>query len=946
MIAALTIILGRVVSLAAANGLADHPIAARSVTYLNQGWEAHTTVPGPNKGHKKRITVPATVPGDLITDLQRFESGAPEVAVGDPLYELNWLEQSKIWDGHTWTYSTNFTVPSGGTSMLVFDGVKMGARVLVDGKPLINITDQFLRYSGIVPAGRHQLSLVFDPSIDCAGRWMSCTGGWDWAPYTNTFQDGIPTFSKGIWKSVYVAQVASGGAAIMHVVPQIKYAGEYPVEPLTDESHGGFEVTVKVHMWAESAVQGMLTVRGNWEGGTATQRVSVSKGDSALTLEMPTRAKAVKLWWPVGHGAQPLYNLSVIFTPSGVDAAQVTTNRRIGFRFFALVTGNDTDPNYVAASKGKDGTASLGMLWRINGAAIFSKGANMIPMEELEGRMSAAAHRRLVQSAVDGGMNTLRVWGGGMFLPREWYEACDELGILVFHDMQYAQNGHSPKNEPIQEAELRHQIRRLSNHPSIVMWDGCNECQVVMGTDTGIYATFVMTVVAEEDASRVVWPSCPALGWTGGVHRLTSIPNGLPLTTPSSGLLIELHGPYQHGAGFPTVNNGGSYAPVSPSMHGAMPIEIPRKHGTTIGLGQANIFGSEFGAAVFSSFESMAPTLAKEHWGIHGGAPPDTCRGPGSSAGGLCTGNNTMAQRNYACDNIIVEYFGWSDFEMVGEAAFKQQLWQCMVGQALLIKSNIETRRSTNQFGIIVWQYNEIWPTGGWGSIEYGTVGFTSGQVLGGRWKPLHYWYKKSLFADVMATCGKSSSGTSVACYIKNDLPRVFTGEVDVSSVAFKTGEMKSFKVMQVSMPAGAGTIQWFEVEGIELGSLGKEAMLIVTVTESGGKVVCDNAVGFTAPKNMNLPQAHVSARVADKQNEDGTIDIDVVADAFALYVTLTTLAQGRFEDNAFVMLPGVRTMKFLPFAGFDAAELRRSLRVEHVATYAASDGLHRTEFI
>ena len=53
-----------------------------------------------------------------------------------------------------------------------------------------------------------------------------------------------------------------------------------------------------------------------------------------------------------------------------------------GFRFFALVTGNDTDPAYVAASKGKDGTASLGMLWRINGAAIFVKGANMIPMDE------------------------------------------------------------------------------------------------------------------------------------------------------------------------------------------------------------------------------------------------------------------------------------------------------------------------------------------------------------------------------------------------------------------------------------------------------------------------------------------------------------------------------------------------------------------------------------
>ena len=45
--------------------------------------------------------------------------------------------------------------------------------------------------------------------------------------------------------------------------------------------------------------------------------------------------------------------------------------------------------------------------------------------------MAENAHRQMVQSAVDGGMNTLRVWGGGMFLPRVWYEACDELGVMV-----------------------------------------------------------------------------------------------------------------------------------------------------------------------------------------------------------------------------------------------------------------------------------------------------------------------------------------------------------------------------------------------------------------------------------------------------------------------------------------------------------------------------------
>ena len=73
-----------------------------------------------------------------------------------------------------------------------------------------------------------------------------------------------------------------------------------------------------------------------------------------------------------------------------------------------------------------------------------------------------------------------------MFLPDAFYDACDEFGILIYHDMQYAQEGHSPAVGAPQDPELRYQIRRLSSHPSIAIWDGCNECQVVLNTSTGI----------------------------------------------------------------------------------------------------------------------------------------------------------------------------------------------------------------------------------------------------------------------------------------------------------------------------------------------------------------------------------------------------------------------------------------------------------------------------
>ena len=87
---------------------------------------------------------------------------------------------------------------------------------------------------------------------------------------------------------------------------------------------------------------------------------------------------------------------------------------------------------------------------------------------------------------------------------------------MVYHDMAYASDAgktHGPIATPTQHAELRHQIRRLSHHPAIVLWDGNNEVPVNMWQPSGVFASFVMTVVAQEDQSRAVWPSSPSRGW-------------------------------------------------------------------------------------------------------------------------------------------------------------------------------------------------------------------------------------------------------------------------------------------------------------------------------------------------------------------------------------------------------------------------------------------------
>ena len=345
------------------------------------------------------LRIAASVPGDLLTDLQKAGQ------IGDPLYEKNWLNNS-LWHSYNWTYSSSFNLShaaldqlssAGGSMRLVFEGIKMGARISVNGIDVGIATDQFLRYSFDLVAHIHNLraaplintvDVVFDPTIPVDGRFMACTGGWDWAPYSHTTSQGAHTMSKGIWRPVYLLQTAASSASIEHIVPQITYKGEYPTEPLVDGAHAGFDVTVRVYFHAKAPTKGTLTVNASWPasadvGGAVVVHVPVSlpAGVSHRSVNATASAAAIKLWWPAGLGAQPLYQLNISFTPdghstkTGVDGGlSVSASRRVGFRYFALVSGNDTDPAFVQSAKTLEGSGTHGMYWRVNGAVIFSKG--------------------------------------------------------------------------------------------------------------------------------------------------------------------------------------------------------------------------------------------------------------------------------------------------------------------------------------------------------------------------------------------------------------------------------------------------------------------------------------------------------------------------------------------------------------------------------------------
>jgi hypothetical protein len=196
-------------------------------------------------------------------------------------------------------------------------------------------------------------------------------------------------------------------------------------------------------------------------------------------------------------------------------------------------------------------------------------------------------------------------------------------------------------------------------------------------------------------------------------------------------------------------------------------LPIPGSQGK-YGTSSPGLFTSEFGATSFSSFESMSATLSPQNWGAHGDA---------------------LYWRSYSQDNIIVSYFGPNavNLSVIGDAAaFSRQLLLSQLASALLIKQTTETMRATNNFGLLLWQLGEIYPTGGWGSLEYSGPRGYPGQVLGGRWKPLHNLLASTLFTDVFIACGAEGQ-----CYVKNDSPihEISSGTVILELVSLVSGE-------------------------------------------------------------------------------------------------------------------------------------------------------------
>ncbi|MGN0853517.1 MAG: glycoside hydrolase family 2 protein, partial [Kiritimatiellia bacterium] len=317
-------------------------------------------------------------------------------------------------------------------------------------------------------------------------RKPQCHGGWDW---------GLAQMVTGFCGPVEL--VATDTARIDYVYCDQDFAADY-------SSCG---VTVTAEVTAPAAVTTVFRVA---VGGFAQEKqVALAAGANKLTATI--NVPDPELWWPNGQGRQTLY-------PLDVAVGDEKLSRRIGLRKIEVLNTPDKD------EKGKEGAR---MAFRVNGVEIFCKGANWIPCDAFESRQTAEKYRDLLQSAATANMNMIRLWGGGQFEHDAFYEICDELGLMVWHDMMFScaiYPGDAAFLASV-EKELAHQLRRLRDHASIALWCGDNECVGALNwfepsrKNRPYYLKALQDrtkveadAVATYDPARTFWPSSPCGG--------------------------------------------------------------------------------------------------------------------------------------------------------------------------------------------------------------------------------------------------------------------------------------------------------------------------------------------------------------------------------------------------------------------------------------------------
>ena len=851
----------------------------KQVVSLDKDWRFRIA-PDASLNHVKGVTpdvdqatlqqvanwTPAKVPGFVQTDL------LDNKIIAEPFYREN--EKKLQWIGQEdWQYQTTFEVPASTLTRrhveLVFQGLDTYATVSLNGQGVLSADNMFRTWrvdaKPHLKQGSNTLLIAFRspinevlkqieglpyqlPSIsthdadvekgigtDPYTRKAPYQYGWDWGPRFVTM---------GVWKPVKLEIWDDAVIRDVHIAQNEVTADLANIAAnLEVESDGNFPARVVISYTAPDS-KSAKKIERNVTLHAGLNRISVP-----LEIEKPAR------WYPAGYGPQALYEFSgsLEVKRSVADQAKVRT----GLRSLVL----RREPDHWGRS----------MEFVINGIPIFGKGADVIPFDSFPTRVTESAYRQILESARDANMNMVREWGGGIYEMDDFYNICDELGLIIWQDFMFGGDMYPGDAEFLDSVrqEAIDQVKRLRNHPSIVIWCGNNEVETgwihwgdrqqfkaAVGPRTAekvwqdymvLFNRVLPDVIVEYGQPVPYWPSSPSANFED---------------EPDGQRIGDMH-----------------YWQV---WHALAPIENYKQ--------QLPRFMTEYGFQSFPEMNTIKAFSIPEDWDISSSVMLSHQKNQGGNG------------RIY---DYLLRYFGQpKDF-----ASF---LYASQVMQAEAIKMGAEhLRRSRPRtMGSLYWQLNDCWPVASWSSIDYY-----------GRWKALQY-YARRFYNDLLVSPNEENSALQI--YVVSDKQQAQSGQLRVRLLDL-TGRVLEDKSADVQIkPLSADVYLSLPVTQL-LAQRRRNQVFVDTELLVGATPISRNLYFFTPMKDIRLPQPEIKTTV-EAAGDGFRLTLHSSQLARDVYVSFADL-DARFSDNYIDLLPG-ETAQILVKSKASLEQLRQQIKV------------------
>ncbi len=811
---------------------------------LDSGWQfravANADEPDVKEWH------PAQVPGVVQTDLLNNKM-IPDPFDRDNEFRLQWIGLAD------WEYQTTFQVDAATLAHdhvdLVFAGLDTFADVYLNDQAILHADNMFRHWR--IPAkaqlksGQNTLRIVFHsavekmipyakslpyilPSISTHNfgneeniatapytRKAPYNYGWDWGPRFMT---------EGIWQPVRLETWDALRIENFHIHQQNVTADLANVRAEVEIE--ATRPTTATLTLAHDEMPGPQTADG-------TQTLQLNAGINHISV--PLRIAAPKLWYPVGYGAQNRYRFSAQIRIGRDIAAHAET--KTGLRSIEL--------RRVPDQWGKS------FAFVVNGIPVFAKGADVIPFDSFPNRVTPEIHRNILQAARDAHMNMVREWGGGYYESDDFYDICDELGIMVWQEFMFG-GDMIPGDVPFQEnvrQEAIDQIKRLRDHPSIVVWCGNNEVETGWW-HWGDRQEFKASI--SPDTRDRVWQDYVIMFADILKSAVAQYADPTPYTPSSPSANFEEIPDNQH-------NGDMHYWAV---WHQQAPKEDYTK--------QFPRFMSEYG---FQSFPEMRT--------IHTFA---------NKPGDFDIRSTVMQahQKNKGGNERILTYMLREYREPKDFASF---VYLSQVQQAEIIKIGAEhlRRQRPRTLGSIYWQLNDCWPVASWASIDYY-----------GRWKALHY-YARRFYDDLLISPFLHDDKVDV--YVVSDKLQPLSATIQMRLLDFSGNTLLDEK-KDVQVPAQSNAI-YFSVDKNAMAAKADLAQsFLVFDLEVAGKRVSRNLIFFKTTHDLQLPVAPKIETTLTKTDEGYAVTLQSSKLARNVYLSFGDL-NVETADNYFDLLPG-----------------------------------------